>query len=32
MPKMLQQEEFNNVEIFADQFKRERFAKAVWDA
>ena len=32
LQKMLQQEGFSNVEIFADQFKRERFAKAVWDA
>ena len=32
LQKMLQQEGFSNVEIFADQFKRERFAKAVWNA
>lgn len=32
LQKMLQQEGFSNVEIFADQFKCERFAKAVRNA
>ena len=32
LQKMLQQEGFSNIEIFTDQFKRERFAKAVWNA
>ena len=31
LKNMLQQEGFNNVQIFTDQFKRERFAKAVWN-
>ena len=31
LKEMLQEEGFCNVEIFADQFERERFAKAVWN-
>ena len=31
LKNMLQQEGFNNVQIFTDQFKRERFVKAVWN-
>jgi len=31
LKNMLQQEGFNNVQIFTDQFKRERFTKAVWN-
>ena len=31
LKEMLQQEGFCNVKIFADQFERERFAKAIWN-
>ena len=31
LKNLLQQEGFNNVQIFTDQFKRERFTQAVWN-